>query len=118
MVAAGGGRVLRRRPSRGNFLEPYEGGRFYERFVDGDELQVGTVLACTPPTQILFSWRSPAWSVDTEVEVLFHADAGGTTVEVEHRGFDRLGPDGATIAQRWVNGWPGVLRAFATRADG
>jgi len=99
------------------FLEPREGGRFYERFIDGDELQVGTVIACTPPRNIVFTWRSPDWRAETEVEVTFVAGDRGTTVEVEHRGFDRLGPDGAAIAQRWVGGWPRVVRAYADTAN-
>lgn len=98
------------------FLEPFPGGRFYERFVDGDEIQVGTVLLCEPPERIVFDWNSPEWTVATEVEVRFEATNAGTTVHVEHRGFERLGPDGATIAERWRTGWPRVVAAFATRA--
>jgi uncharacterized protein YndB with AHSA1/START domain len=98
------------------FLEPAEGGRFYERFVDGDELQVGTVAACSPPDRIVFTWRSPGWPAETEVDVRFLADAGGTTVELEHRGFDKLGRDGAAIAQQWAGGWPRVIEAFAHAA--
>jgi uncharacterized protein YndB with AHSA1/START domain len=98
------------------FLEPTEGGRFYERFVDGDELQVGRVVACSPPDRILFTWRSPDWLAETEVEVRFVADAGGTAVQLEHRGFERLGPEGQAIARRWGGGWPRVVQAFATRA--
>jgi uncharacterized protein YndB with AHSA1/START domain len=98
------------------FLEAVEGGRFYERFVDGDELQVGTVTVCSPPDRILFTWRSPDWRAETEVDVRFLAQRDGTNVEVVHRGFDRLGPDGEAIARRWGSGWPRVVRAFATRA--
>ena len=74
------------------------GGRFFERFVDGDELQVGTVMSCSPPDRIVFTWRSPQWRGDTEVDVRFMADNTGTSVLVEHRGWERLGPDGAAIA--------------------
>jgi uncharacterized protein YndB with AHSA1/START domain len=98
------------------FLEPTEGGRFYERFVDGDELQVGTVTVCSPPDRVVFTWRSPDWLAETEVDVCFRAVEGGTAVELEHRGFERLGPDGAAIARRWGSGWPRVVQAFATRA--
>jgi uncharacterized protein YndB with AHSA1/START domain len=97
-------------------LEPMGGGRFYERFVDGNELQVGTVRVCAPPDRILFTWRSPHWQAETEVEVRFLAQEGGTTVEIEHRGFERLGPEGAAIARRWAGGWPRVVQAFAARA--
>jgi uncharacterized protein YndB with AHSA1/START domain len=98
------------------FLEPKEGGRFYERFVDGDELQVGTVRACSPPDRILFTWRSPDWPAETEVDVLFLSEDMGTTVRLEHRGFERLGSDGESIARRWRGGWPRVVQALATRA--
>jgi uncharacterized protein YndB with AHSA1/START domain len=95
------------------YLEPTVGGRFYERFLDGDEFQVGTVTACSPPNLIVFTWRSPEWPAHTEVEVSFHPETTGTTVELEHRGFDRLGPDGPELARRWGGGWPRVMACFA-----
>ena len=100
------------------FLEPVVGGRFYERFVDGDELQVGTVVVCTPPDRVVFTWRSPEWPADTEVEVRFRAERSGTTVELAHRGWERVGTDAAALAQRWANGWPGVVACFARAANG
>jgi uncharacterized protein YndB with AHSA1/START domain len=103
--------------ARSIFLEPVDGGRFFERFVDGDELQVGTVMSRSPPDRIVFTWRSPEWRGDTEVDVRFMADGAGTSVLVEHRGWERLGPDGAAIAARWANGWPRVVAAFAGRAS-
>jgi uncharacterized protein YndB with AHSA1/START domain len=98
------------------FLEPTQGGRFYERFVDGDELQVGTVRVCSPPDRILFTWRSPDWRAETEVEVRFIGDDLGTSVHLEHRGFERLGAEAQAIARRWAGGWPRVIQAFAARA--
>jgi uncharacterized protein YndB with AHSA1/START domain len=100
------------------FLEPTEGGRFYERFVDGDELQVGTVRVCSPPDRILFTWRSPDWQAETVVEVRFVAEELGTSVQLEHRSFERLGAEGEAIARRWGGGWPRVIGAFAARAAG
>lgn len=99
------------------FLEPVQGGRFFERFIDGDEFQVGTVTTCLPPELIIFTWRSPEWTAETEVQVRFVAEPAGTAVELEHRGFERLGPDGEAIAQRWRGGWPRVIQAFAARAS-
>ena len=43
------------------FLETKVGGRFYERFSDGEEFEVGRVIACEPPTRIVFTWMDPKW---------------------------------------------------------
>ena len=60
------------------FLEPHVGGRFFERFVDGDELQVGTVVVCEPPWRIIFTWTTADWEGETEVEVTFTPQDDGT----------------------------------------
>lgn len=104
--------------AEGIVLEARVGGRFYERFTDGDELHVGDVIVCEPPHRIVFTWQAPGWSAATEVEVTFTADGDGTHVQVEHRAFDRLGPDGDAIGQGFAGGWPGVLASFANRASG
>lgn len=96
-------------------LEPRLGGRFYERFVDGDEFDVGRVIVCQPPDRIVFTWRDPDWTAQTEVEVTFVAQGSGTHVSLWHRGFDRLGPGWESIAARWAGGWPRVIHAFAQR---
>ena len=101
--------------SREIHLEPRVGGRFFERFVDGDELEVGRVTLCEPSSRIVFSWRDPDWKGETEVDVVFVADEDGTIVSLTHRGFERVGPDGSEIAARWAGGWPRVMEAFAER---
>lgn len=60
------------------FLEPRVGVRFFERFVDGDELQNGEVVACDHPNLIVFTWYTADWEGQTELEVHFTAMAGGT----------------------------------------
>jgi len=95
------------------FLEPSVGGRFFERFVDGDELQNGTVLECDPPNRIVFTWYTADWQGETEVEVTFIPVDGGTRVELEHRGFDRVGPLGDDVAAKFRGAWPGVMGAYA-----
>lgn len=97
-------------------LEPRVGGRFFERFVDGDELQVGRVTLCEPPRRIVFSWRDRDWAGETEVDVTFVQEPDGTRVSLTHRGFERLGPDGEAIAARYGSGWPRVLEVFSQRA--
>lgn len=53
------------------YLETRQGGRFYERFTDGEEYVVGHVTACEPPRRIVFTWEYPDWEGPTEVEVRF-----------------------------------------------
>jgi uncharacterized protein YndB with AHSA1/START domain len=97
-------------------LEPWEGGRFYERWVDGDEFQTGRVIECDRPHRIVFTWRDEHERGEMEVEVRFTPEGEGTRVTVEHRGFERLGPGGADLATRYSGGWPRVLQAFASRS--
>jgi uncharacterized protein YndB with AHSA1/START domain len=97
-------------------LEPRAGGRLYERWVDGDEFEIGRVIECEVPHLIVFTWRSPHWQGDTEVEVRFRPEGEGTRVIVEHRAFDRLGPEGEGAAARYAGGWPRILHAFAARS--
>jgi uncharacterized protein YndB with AHSA1/START domain len=98
-------------------LEPHVGGRFFERFIDGDEFQVGVVSVCEPPSRIVFSWAPPVWSGATEVEVRFVPDQhDATTVHLVHRGFEALGPEAESTRDGFANGWPTVLQTFATHA--
>lgn len=100
------------------FLEPRVRGRFCERFVDGDELQVGSVLTCEPPHRIVFTWTAAGWEADTEVEVRFTPEDEGTRVDLEHRLFERLGTIAFDIAAQYGGGWPRVMTAFAEYASG
>ncbi|TMA38972.1 MAG: hypothetical protein E6J79_05005, partial [Deltaproteobacteria bacterium] len=52
------------------FIEGRQGGRFFERFTDGEEFDVGVVTVYAPPTRIVFTWKPPEWEA-TEVEVRF-----------------------------------------------
>ena len=99
------------------FLEATVDGRFYERFVDGDELQVGRVIECEPPHRIVFTWKDPEWRGETEVEVSFTPEGERTLVRVEHRGFERIGPAGDEAARQFGGGWPRVMEVFATHRD-
>jgi uncharacterized protein YndB with AHSA1/START domain len=97
------------------FLEGRVGGRFYERFVDGTELEVGRVTVYEPPSVVKFSWRSPSWEGATEVEVRFSADGAGTKLELEHRGWE-VGPKAMEAGKRFDGGWVTVLARYAAAA--
>lgn len=94
-------------------MECRTGGRFYERWKDGEEYEVGRVLAFDPPARVVFGWRAPTWAASTEVEVRFAAEGDGTRVTLEHRGWERL--DEATRARNtgYSAGWDRILQRFA-----
>jgi uncharacterized protein YndB with AHSA1/START domain len=104
-------------------FEPREGGRVYDRGVDGSECGWARVLAYEPPDRVVISWDiSPHWQIETdpertsEVEVRFTAETPDRTrVELEHRNLDRHG-DGWEGLRQGVDsgdGWPLYLRRFA-----
>jgi uncharacterized protein YndB with AHSA1/START domain len=70
-------------------IEGRVGGRFYERYVDGTEYEIGRVTAFQAPNLVAFTWRAPSWDVETQVEVRFIQEGTGTRVELEHRGWDQ-----------------------------
>ena len=104
-------------------FERREGGRIYDRGVDGSECQWARVLAYEPPERVVFSWDiSPQWQIETdpdktsEVEVRFVSESPERTrVELEHRNLDRHG-DGWESERDGVGGdggWPLYLQRFA-----
>jgi uncharacterized protein YndB with AHSA1/START domain len=97
------------------FLEGRVGGRFFERFTDGEESEIGVVTVYAPPERIVFTWKTPGWDAPTEVEVRFAADADGTRVDLEHRGWDRAGDKAKTARDAYNGGWEKVLGSFVAK---
>jgi uncharacterized protein YndB with AHSA1/START domain len=104
-------------------FEPREGGRIYDRGVDGSECHWARVLAYEPPNRVVFSWDiSPQWQIETdhaktsEVEVLFVSQTPERTrVALEHRNLDRHG-EGWESERDGVaseGGWPLYLQRYA-----
>ena len=103
-------------------IEPREGGRWYERGVDGSECDWGTVLAWDPPNRLVVTWQiNGEWQYDpdpehaSEIEVRFTADGPGqTTVELVHRHLDRLvGGQAIYDGISGGGGWSSILDKFA-----
>ena len=104
-------------------FEAREGGRIYDRGVDGRECHWARVLAYEPPDRVVFSWDiSPRWQVESdlektsEVEVRFISETPQRTrVELEHRNLDRHGEgwEGARDGVGGEGGWPLYLQRFA-----
>ena len=94
-------------------VEPFRGGRIYERDRAGNELAWGEVLECEPPRRLRFAWhlffpRAEA----TEVELTFEPVAGGTRVRLVQTGWEVLGEPGAPRRDRTVQGWAAVTAPY------
>jgi uncharacterized protein YndB with AHSA1/START domain len=106
-------------------LEPREGGRWYERGVDGSECDWGRVLVWEPPHRLVVTWQiNGQWQFDpdpdhaSEIEVRFAADGPEQTrVDLEHRFLDRL-VDGQALRDGITGGggWGAILEMFAKAA--
>lgn len=101
-------------------MEPREGGRWYERDVDGTECDIGKVLVWDPPARLVLAWQlGPEWKFDpeliTEVEVTFTPDGDGTRVDLEHRNLERMGERASAVREAvgGPGGWGGLLELYA-----
>jgi uncharacterized protein YndB with AHSA1/START domain len=95
------------------FVEGRVGGRFFERYTDGEEFDVGRVTAFEPPTRLAFTWRQANWSAETTVEVRFSSEGDGTRVTLEHGGWEALAEAGRKVQESYGSGWEFILSRFA-----
>ena len=95
-------------------IEPWTGGRFYERGADGTEAIRGTVVEWTPPARLAVTWRiGPGWQpIDSDerasiVVVEFSpAGEGATNVVLTYTHLERHGADMAKMIRAAI-GTPG-----------
>jgi uncharacterized protein YndB with AHSA1/START domain len=98
-------------------FEEGRGGRIVERMSDGTEGTWGTVLIWEPPSRVVLAWKpNTNERPPTELEVRFTPDGAGTLVELEHRGWERLGEVAEEARTSYGQGWTRVLSRFATAA--
>ncbi len=99
-------------------IEPGVGGRIYERTPQGEEHDWGQITRWEPPNRIAYLWHLRQDRADaTEVEITFAASQrDGTTVSIEHRGWERLGARGPERRQQNQHGWSSLLPHFQAAA--
>jgi Activator of Hsp90 ATPase homolog 1-like protein len=107
-------------------FEQHEGGRVYETWQDGTEVEWRQVLAWAPLERFVMSWNMT--SVATEVELTF-AELGPqlTRVAVEHRDRERLTEEelardcalpGGNLGGAYREGWARILGRLAATVGG
>jgi hypothetical protein len=102
-------------------MERSLGGRVYEVWSDGQEVDWGKVTAWDPPGRFAMTWHTlPAV---TEVELRFRALGPAVTrVQLEHRGWERLTEEQMVEATNryggYVAGWKQILGVFKAAAEG
>ena len=91
-------------------IEPRAGGAVYEIARNGERCAWGCVLAWEPPRRFVLSWH-PGRDPETaqEVELRFTPVPGGTRVDLEHRGWAKLGARAAGTRAGYEGGWETVL---------
>ncbi len=108
------------------FIEPREGGRYYERGADGSECDWGKVLVYSPPKQVSLAWHldptftyNPDPAQASRVDVTFHDEGQGKTrVELVHSQLDRHGAGWQKLREGVgaPTGWNDIMEQFAAAA--
>ena len=99
-------------------FEEREGGRVYEVMSDGTEGTWATILAWDPPRSFVLAWKPNLTdNPPTELEITFTLDDAGTRVDLEHRGWERLGALAAEARAGYGENWTGVLSLFVDLAE-
>jgi hypothetical protein len=92
-------------------LEPRVGGRIFERTPSGAEHDWGEVTLWQPPTRFGYLWHLRRDRADaTQVDITFTPSTElSTRVDIEHRGWERLGAARPQWREANVGGWATLL---------
>jgi activator of Hsp90 ATPase-like protein len=95
-------------------FEGREGGRIFERTPAGQEIEWGEITVWEPPRRLGYLWHIATDRASaTEVEIRFsELEAEKTRVEIEHRGWEKLGERGPGWRDTNRGGWEGTLPYF------
>jgi uncharacterized protein YndB with AHSA1/START domain len=101
-------------------MQPGVGGLIVERGSDGVEHVWGRLTVWEPPHRLAYRWHlgRPA-DAATDVEVRFTAVGDDATrVEIEQRGWERLGDEAGLWRDRNHAGWDSVLPHYRNALEG
>ncbi len=94
------------------------GGMVLEHMSDGRALPWADVVGWEPPSRFVMAWRpNTRPEPPTEVEVTFTAIEGGTRVDLEHRGWERLTELRQELYESYGGGWVATLGCFEAFAN-
>jgi uncharacterized protein YndB with AHSA1/START domain len=97
-------------------FEPRVGGEVYEVAESGERGHWADVLEWDPPRRLLLAWNVLNREGElTEVEVRFAPEDGGTRVELEHRGWERVATNAEGKRDSYDGGWSYVLGKYVER---
>jgi hypothetical protein len=100
-------------------LEGRPGGRIFERTTSGAEHDWGQVTIWEPPNRFGYLWhlrQDP--TTPSEVEIRFLPEGKARTrVEIEHRGWERMGADAELGRERNLGGWSTLLPHYVKAAE-
>ncbi len=98
----------------------FDDGRLVERSTDGRESVWAEIVSWVDGERIVLNWF-PGRSADdaSEVEFRFDDDDAGTRVTIEHRGWERFGPDAFARRRGYLgpNAWGSILDNFGDAAE-
>jgi uncharacterized protein YndB with AHSA1/START domain len=93
--------------------EGREGGEVYEISTGGEKAHWATVLTWEPPVRTVIAWHvNPDAPAATEIDVRFTSEGDGTRIDLEHRGWERLGEQAAETHGNYDGGWDSVLGKY------
>lgn len=105
-------------------IEPWVGGRCFDRGADGSECDWGQVLVWEPPSRLVLAWQVDGdWNYEPEVDnasrvtVSFAAVSGQTRVTLVHDEFERHLKAGPELADGVRDGWGTALGLFAAEVS-
>lgn len=88
-----------------------------EHLSTGDALSWGDVLVYERPRRLVIAWKPNSNpNPPTEIEITFTPEGDGTRVELEHRGWERLGALAEEGRASYDGGWDHVLGLYAAAA--